>query len=66
MLQHSRGEVEGIMSDYTSIIKHKIENLVRFNSHNFINSSYYEEYKECSDYTKLMKIAKEYKDRYSH
>ena len=53
------------MSDYTTIIKHKIDNLIKFSSNNFINTSYYGEYKESSDYAKLMKIAKEYKDRYS-
>ena len=29
------------MADYTSIIKHKIENFLRFNSYNYINTSYY-------------------------
>ena len=53
------------MRDYTGIIKHKIENLVKFSSHNFINTSSYEDYKDSSDYTKLMKIAREYKERYS-
>jgi len=53
------------MVDYTSIIKHKINNFLRFNTDNFINSTYYEEYKQSNDYAKLMKIAKEYKERYS-
>ena len=58
LLQHSSGEVEAIMRDYTGIIRHKIDNLVGFSNNNFINTSCYEEYKDCSDYSKLMKIAK--------
>lgn len=53
------------MKEYTAIIRHKIENLVKFSTHNFINASAYDEYKESTDYTKLMKIAREYKERYS-
>jgi len=30
------------MADYTSIIKHKIESLMKFSTNNFINTSYYE------------------------
>lgn len=66
LLQHSRSEVESIIWDYVGIIKHKIENIINFSSNNFLNTSIYEEYKECNDYLKLMKIAKEYKDRYSN
>lgn len=40
------------------IIKHKIENLINFKNYNYINTMCYEEYKESSDYQKLMKIAK--------
>lgn len=53
------------MRTYASIIKHKIENLNKFSTINFINATFYEEYKESSDYSKLMKIAKEYRERYS-
>ncbi len=42
LLQHSSGEVEAIMKDYTGIIRHKIDNLVRFSNNNFINTSCYE------------------------
>lgn len=53
------------MEDYTGIIRHKIEDLTRFSTTNFIEASGYEDYKQCSDYPKLMKIAKEYRERYS-
>lgn len=46
------------------IIKHKIENLLSFKSSNYIAVAGYEDYKQSSDYQKLMKIAKEYKERY--
>ena len=56
--------MEKVNYDYIGIIKHKIDNLLSFKSNNFIKTSNYEEYKETSDYAKLMKIAKEYKERY--
>ena len=39
--------------------------MVKFDTNNFINTNSYEDYKDSSDYTKLMKIAREYKERYS-
>ena len=66
LLQNLSSEVEAIVMDYVGIIKHKIDNLVSFSSQNFLNIQGYEEYKEGGDYTKLMKIAKEYKERYSN
>jgi hypothetical protein len=65
LLQQSSEEVEAIMRNYTAIIRHKIDNLTRFSSSNFIGATAYEDYKECADYAKLMKIAKEYRERYS-
>ena len=53
------------MKEYTAIIKHKIDNLVRFSTQNFISANAYEQYKESTDYAKLIKIAREYKERYS-
>ena len=61
MLQEGSSEVEGVMRGYTAIIKHKIDNLAKFSSVNFIGANSYEEYKEGSDYLKLMKIAREYR-----
>jgi len=58
LLQHSTSEVDKIMRDYTAIIRHKVENLVKFSTANFIGASSYEDYKESSDYAKLMKIAR--------
>lgn len=52
------------MRSYASIIKYKIEQLNSFDSENYINCQGYNEYKVSSDYEKLMKIAKEYNDRY--
>ena len=53
------------MREYTAIIRHKIENLVKFSTQNFISAGSYEQYKESTDYAKLMKIARQYKERYS-
>jgi hypothetical protein len=64
LLQYSHNEVENIIYDFTGIIKHKIENLINFKTSNIVSPSSYEEYKDTNDYTKLMKIAKEYKERY--
>jgi len=51
-------EVENIIRDYMGIIKHKIENIINFDTQNFIKVSSYEEYKESNDFQKLIKIAK--------
>jgi serine/threonine-protein kinase ULK2 len=55
---------EQVTYDYMGIIKHKIENLLGFKNKNYIGVGGYEEYKQTADYQKLMKIAKEYKERY--
>lgn len=64
LLQYSHNEVENIIYDFTGIIKHKIENLINLKTANIISPSSYEEYKDTNDYAKLMKISKEYKERY--
>lgn len=66
LLQHSKSEVDAIAANYVGIIRHKIENLLAFSHNNYINASNYEEYKQSSDFQKLLRIAKEYKDRYSN
>lgn len=53
-----------LMKNYAGIIRHKIEELTSFDTVNYINCEGYNDYKTCSDYDKLMKIAKEYSDRY--
>lgn len=55
---------DGLMRSYAGIIRHKIEQLNSFESDNYINCEGYADYKQSSDYEKLMKIAKEYNDRY--
>jgi hypothetical protein len=55
---------EQVMFDYMGIIKHKIENLLGFKNSNYIAAEGYEEYKQSADCQKLLKIAKEYRERY--
>lgn len=55
---------EQVSFDYMGIIRHKIENLLGFRNNNYIGVGGYEDYKQTSDCQKLMKIAREYKDRY--
>jgi hypothetical protein len=50
---------EGLMNNYAGIIRHKINQL-----NNYIGCEGYAEYKKSSDFDKLMKIGKEYADRY--
>ena len=47
-------------------IKHKVDKLISFEHLNFlkIDDVSYREYKETSDFKKIIKISKEYKDRY--
>jgi hypothetical protein len=59
-----REEIDRIHKNYTAIIKSKIENLLAFKDHNFLQCEGYREYKWTSDCDKLMKIAREYSDRY--
>lgn len=80
MLQKIRESVKrGILSElvedamkverkYTQFIKHKVGNLTVLGKENFlrVDESAYMEYKECSDYKKIMKIAREYSERYQH
>jgi len=53
-----------LIKNYSGIIRFKIEQLNRFDENNFINCDGYDDYKLTSDHEKLMKIAKEYNDRY--
>ena len=52
------------MCSYVGVIKHKIDNVLSFNNINFLKVTYYEEYKLSSDFEKIIKIAREYKNRY--
>lgn len=47
-------------------IKHKVDKLISFEQFNFLNidEGTYREYKESTDFKKILKISKEYKDRY--
>jgi len=47
-------------------IRHKIDKLISFEQVNFLNidENSYKDYKETSDFKKILKISKEYKDRY--
>jgi hypothetical protein len=65
LLSEVRMEVyEQLMRNYAGIIKHKIDQLTSFGSDNYIKCEGYADYKTSSDYDKLMKIAREYSDRY--
>lgn len=57
-------EVSNIFKNYAGIIRHKIENLLNFKSYNYIKCEGYREYKQTSDFEKLMKISSEYNERY--
>lgn len=65
LLEASSSEVDNITRSYVGIIRHKVDRLVSFTTNNYINCTCYEEYKNTSDYHKLIKIAKEYRERYS-
>ena len=47
-------------------IKHKIDKLISFEHLNFLNidEASYRDYKETPDFKKILKISREYKDRY--
>jgi hypothetical protein len=52
--------VKSITREYSSIIKKKIEDLSGFANINFLNTPHYDNYKQSTDFPKLIKIAKEY------
>jgi hypothetical protein len=56
-----------VLQCFTQIIEQKVTRLRNFESHNFldIGGEKYEEYRRTSDYRKLIKIAKDYYERYS-
>ena len=66
ILRNFKYEVETLERKYTMFIKHKVDKLISFEHLNFLNidESSYREYKETSDFKKILKISKEYKDRY--
>ena len=57
--------VSDVFKLFTGIIKQKIVNLKNFEKKNFLNVEKYEEYEGTSDFKKLVKISKDYYDRYS-
>ena len=58
-----------LFSAFTQIIEHKVTKLKEFDQTNYlkeeVDSQKYGEYKQTSDFKKLVKIAKDYYDRYS-
>ena len=62
-----RVEVHNIFSSYTKLIKFKLEKIVEFGTNNFLKlgEESHWQYQETSDFRKLLKISKEYTDRYS-
>ena len=66
MLKNFKYEVDSVERKYTIFIKHKVDKLISFEHLNFLNidDASYREYKETSDFKKIIKISKEYKDRY--
>ena len=58
--------MDSVEIKYTMFIKHKVDKLISFEHLNFLNidEASYREYKETSDFKKILKISKEYKDRY--
>lgn len=64
LLREASVLAEQVTYDYMGIIKHKIDNLISFRNNNYVGVNGYEEYKVTCDCQKLMKIAKEYKERY--
>ena len=57
--------VTDVFSLFTTIIKHKIINLKNFEDMNFLKVDKYEDYQCTSDFKKLIKISKDYFERYS-
>ena len=66
ILRNFKYEVDSLERKYTMFIKHKVDKLISFEHLNFLNidEPSYREYKETSDFKKILKISKEYKDRY--
>jgi hypothetical protein len=56
-----------LFKSFTNIIEMKVNRLREFEKENYlqIEKCKYEEYRKTSDYKKLIKIAKDYYDRYS-
>ena len=57
--------VSDVFQLFTGIIKHKIINLKNFQNQNFLKITRYSDYKMTSDFKKLIKISKDYFERYS-
>ena len=66
VLRNFKYEADSLERKYTMFIKHKVDKLISFEHLNFltIDENIYREYKESSDFKKILKISKEYKDRY--
>ena len=65
-MRNFKYEADSLERKYAGFIRHKIDKLISFEHMNFLNveESVYKEYKETSDFKKILKISKEYKDRY--
>ena len=69
MFRHNPTICTMLFSGFTQIIEHKVTKLKEFDQTNYlkeeVDSNKYSEYKQTSDFKKLVKIAKDYYDRYS-
>lgn len=63
----SSHQIKNIFISYTRIIKNKLRKIMEFSSNNFlkIHKDTHQQYQETSDFKKLIKISKEYTERYS-
>lgn len=60
-------QVRNIFFSYTRLIKYKLNKIINFSSNNFLRmkEDNHIQYQETSDFRKLLKISKEYTERYS-
>ena len=57
-------DIERVHACYATVIKQKIDQLLAFKDQNFLRCEGYREYRWTSDCDKLIKIAREYSERY--
>lgn len=60
-------EVRNIFISFTKLVKYKLQKIVNFSVNNFLKmkEENHAQYQETSDFRKLLKISKEYTERYS-
>ena len=66
ILKNFKFESDELERRYTQFVKHKIQKLISYEGVNFLDfqENTYKQYKETSDFKKILKISREYKDRY--